>query len=388
MMDLQDPLALSMALMREPSITPEAAGSFNLIQDWLEALGFQVWRQVFADAAGAPTENLYARRGAVAPNLCYAGHVDVVPPGDEALWESPPFDPQIRADYLYGRGAEDMKVAICCYIAAIAQADAAGGANWQQGSLSFLLTADEEGDGINGTRPMLDWLQARGEVLDGCIIGEPTNPTYIGEMAKIGRRGSVGFTIEVAGKQGHVAYPDLADNPLPRMIALLHALTTTPIDEATEFFPASNLEVTTMDVGNKAVNVIPAMVRAQCNIRFNEQHSGADMVQWVEAHAKRLFSDSSGVKIMHRISGESFLSPPGALAARLVRAVQNTTGHTPALTATGGTSDARFIQAFCPVIEFGTTNYTAHMVNERVKLTDIQALCAVYLAFLQDRAGD
>lgn len=363
--------------MREPSVTPHAAGCFDLLESWLKPLGFKVMREVFSGDGGAPTENMYARFGTGSPHLCFAGHVDVVPPGDESAWSVPPFVPEVRGDVLYGRGAEDMKGAIACMVSAVARflrnhPDC-------QGSLSFLLTADEEGLAINGTKKMLRLLYEKGETFDYCLVGEPTNPTYIGEMAKVGRRGSLLCKLRVLGKQGHVAYPHLADNPITRLVAMLQRLKSTPLDEGTEFFDASNLEVTTVDVGNLSNNSIPAEARAEFNIRFNDRWTGETMQQWVRQHCEAV---GGTFELTMRVSGESFLSPPGALSAALVAAVQEVTGYTPQLSTTGGTSDARFIRDYCPVIEFGTTGFTPHQVDERVSVDALETLCAVYHRFL------
>lgn len=376
---LDSPLPLALALMREPSVTPHAAGCFDLLENWLKPLGFTVMRQVFSGDGGAPTENMYARLGTGSPHLCFAGHVDVVPPGDEAAWSVPPFAPEVRGDMLYGRGAEDMKGAIACMVSAVAgflrnYPDC-------QGSLSFLLTADEEGLAINGTKKMLQFLHEKGERFDYCLVGEPTNPTYIGEMAKVGRRGSLLCKLRVIGKQGHVAYPHLADNPITRLVAMLHRLKATPLDAGTEFFDASNLEVTTIDVGNPSNNSIPAEARAEFNIRFNDCWTGETMQQWVRQHCEAV---GGAFELTMRVSGESFLSPPGALSAALVAAVQEVTGHTPTLSTTGGTSDARFIRDYCSVIEFGTTGFTPHQVDERVSIVALEQLSRIYSALLEE----
>lgn len=382
MQTLTAPLPLAIALMKEESVTPHAAGCLVLMEEWLTSLGFAVHREVLMGDGGAPTENLYARRGDASPNLCFAGHVDVVPPGNPEAWTTPPFAPEVRDGVLYGRGAEDMKGAIACMIAATAR--------WLEempdapGSLSFLITADEEGYGINGTRKMLEQLKEKGEAIDFCLVGEPTNPTYIGEMAKVGRRGSLTCALRTIGKQGHVAYPQLAENPVTRLVAMLHRLKTTPLDGGTEFFLPSNLEITTIDVDNPSHNTIPAEAFAEFNIRFNDRWTGQSMKQWVREQCDAIGGE---YELKLHLSGESFLSPPGALSEALVAAVEKETGHTPQLSSTGGTSDARFIKDYCSVIEFGTTGITAHHVNECVAVSDLETLCRVYRTFLQGMRG-
>lgn len=378
MQSLHDPIPLALALMAEPSITPQAAGCFDLIERWLTPLGFQVERVTFSGDGGSPTENLYARYGAGTPNLCFAGHVDVVPPGHFDAWRVPPFAPQVEAGVLYGRGAEDMKGAIAAMIAAAARVVTQ--TPQLQGSLSFLLTADEEGAAINGTRKLLEHLHARAERIDYCVVGEPTNPTYVGEMAKLGRRGSLVCDLKVIGKQGHVAYPHLAENPITRLVAMLHRLKTTPLDNGTSFFDASNLEVTTVDVANPSHNSIPAVAHAAFNIRFNDLWTGESIQAWVREQCAAVGGEHI---VQMRVSGESFLCPPGPLSEALCDAVQEVTGHVPALSTTGGTSDARFIKDYCPVIEFGTTGFTPHQVNECVTAVALEQLCAVYMHLAQ-----
>jgi succinyl-diaminopimelate desuccinylase len=377
-MDSSSPLALALALMREPSVTPDAAGCFDLLESWLIDLGFRVLRKTFEGDGGAPTENFYARRGANSPHLCFAGHVDVVPPGDAAAWRVPPFAPEIRDGMLYGRGAEDMKGAVAAMVSAAARFFARR--PHPRGSLSFLLTADEEGNAINGTKKMLELLEERGEIPEFCLVGEPTNPSFIGEMAKIGRRGSLSATLRVRGKQGHVAYPHLAENPITRLIEMLHRIKTAALDEGTEFFGPSNLEITSIDTGNISGNSIPAETRAEFNIRFNDTHTGEQLECWIRAQCETV---GGAFDLTTRISGEPFFSPPGALSDALVAAVREVTGHVPRLSTTGGTSDARFIRQYCPVIEFGATGFTPHQVDERVSVEALEQLVRVYEALLE-----
>lgn len=397
-----DVIDLAKALMAEPSITPHAADTFNILQTHLEAMGFTVWREVFEEDGYDPTENLYARRGTAQPNLCFAGHVDVVPPGDLSEWTSPPFEPTIKDGMLYGRGAEDMKGAISAFVSAVSRfvsscdqptADAQDPDSVQsrsdsqndawQGSISLLLTADEEGVAINGTKKMLDWLAAKGEQIDGCIVGEPTNPDYLGEMVKVGRRGSLNGYLTVKGKQGHVAYPHLADNPLRKLVDTLNEMQHYALDKGTEFFPASSFQITTMDTDNPTTNLIPATATARFNIRFNDQHTGDSLIEWLHDVCDHWCGGREGYTLKCQVSGEAFLTRDERLTTSLVRAILDVTGHTPQLSTTGGTSDARFIKDVCPVIEFGTTGPTAHQVDECVKLETLTGLRDVYYHFLK-----
>ena len=369
-----DVVKLAIDLMRCPSITPRTAGVFDVIEDFLSPLGFKVERVTFGEGSES-VENLYARFGTAAPNFCFAGHTDVVPVGEVSKWTVPAFAPEIIDGELYGRGAEDMKGAIAAFMIAAREFVKTP----FNGSVSFLITQDEEGIAVHGTKPMLEYLKARGELLDACIVGEPTNPERLGEMAKVGRRGSVSFDIIVEGVQGHVAYPERADNPITRLVKMLDALKSTPLDSGSEFFPPSNLEITTIDVGNPTYNMIPGSAKAQLNVRFNDQHSGASVQEWVH---KQLLPFGS-CKVTSRITGESFLTKNERLKNIVVEAVNDVTGMIPALTTTGGTSDARFIKDYCPVIEFGTTGRTAHMVNERVEVKTLEGLTKVYQRMLE-----
>lgn len=373
---MSDVVTLAKALISCPSVTPVTAGVFDVIEQYLKPLGFVSTRMIFEEEGTASVENIYLRYGTMAPNFCFAGHTDVVPVGDAAAWRVPPFLPEVINGELIGRGAEDMKGAIAAFMVA-AKNFIDGGAF--KGSISFLITQDEEGIAINGTKKMLEFLESRGEKLDACIVGEPTNPEILGEMAKIGRRGSVGFKLVVNGKQGHIAYPALADNPITRLVNMLHALKVEPIDAGNEFFPPSNLEVTTIDVGNPTSNMIPAMATATFNVRFNDMHTGAQIEQWV----KDRIDTFGSYELTARISGESFLTKDEKLAAIVVESVKEVTGMTPALSTTGGTSDARFIKNYCPVIEFGTTGRTSHMVDERVEVKTLEGLAKIYQAMLK-----
>ncbi len=370
-----DPISFAQELIRCPSITPKDAGVMGALARHLESLGFVCHHVTFSEAPGEPTKNLYARLGTRQPNLCFAGHVDVVPTGGEGKWSVPPFSATIKDGYLIGRGAEDMKGAIAAFVAAVSELK-----NPFNGSISLLISGDEEGVAINGTRRMLPWLKEKGEVIDACIVGEPTNPNTLGQMVKIGRRGSAYGKLTVIGKQGHAAYPELADNPVTSIIEILQRLKTTKIDNGSKFFPPSNLEITSVDVGNPAGNVIPAEARASFNIRFNDQHNAKSIEEWVRAQINKT---KANYELAWRISGEAFITPPGKLSALIVEAAKEVTGLTPELSTTGGTSDARFIKDICPVVEFGTTGSTAHAVDEKVKVDDIIRLKDIYLRVLQ-----
>ncbi len=368
--------ALAQSLIRCPSVTPVEAGVFGVLQQVLTELGFTVHRVTFDEAGTESVENLYARRGTTGPNLCFAGHTDVVPVGDALAWKYPPFGAEIHDGILYGRGAEDMKSAIASFIAATSRISEVGG------SISLLITQDEEGIAINGTRKMLDWLKEKGETLDACVVGEPTNPERLGDMVKIGRRGSMSFTITVTGKQGHVAYPERAKNPVTSLISILHTLKAHTLDQGTEHFPPSNLEVTSIDVGNPTVNMIPARAEAKCNIRFNTHHSRASLESWLHATCKQFAGDAYKIDVAY--TGDAFLNHDEHLIATMVEAAQNVTGITPVLSTTGGTSDARFIKDICPVIEFGTTGHTPHQVDEHVSVEVIEQLADIYERFIRN----
>ncbi len=365
-----DPLALARALIRCPSVTPEDAGVQEVLARALEPLGFRVHALPF----GA-VRKLYARRGDSPPHFCFAGHTDVVPPGD-AAWRTDPFGAEIRDGRLFGRGACDMKGAIAAFVGAAAAQVAAG---MNQGSISLLITGDEEGAATDGTVKVLEWMRARGEQPDFCLVGEPTNPTRLGEMIKIGRRGSLNAAISVEGRQGHVAYPALADNPVHRLIGALAALLASPLDAGSAWFQPSSLQITSIDVGNRASNVIPASARAALNIRFNDLHRGVDLARWlrsvVERHADRVALETA-------ISGEAFLTLPGPEIATLAGAIERASGVTPRLDTSGGTSDARFIAGFCPVAEFGLVGASMHQADENVPIAELMALKEIYRAIL------
>lgn len=374
-----DALDLARALIRCPSVTPADAGALDVLAAALEKLGFACHRLTFREEGTPDVDNLYARIGTAAPNFCFAGHTDVVPVGDTGGWSVDPFGAEVRDGWLYGRGASDMKGAVAAFVAAVARFLARRGTGFG-GSISLLITGDEEGPSINGTRKVLGWLAERGERLDACIVGEPTNPSRLGEMIKIGRRGSLSGWITVKGVQGHTAYPHLADNPLPRLVRLLDALVTLELDGGTPHFQPSNLQLTTIDVGNPATNVIPGMGRAAFNVRFNDLHTSESLIRRLR---ERLDQAGGGYEIEVQVTGEAFLTPPGGLSALLASAVERVTGLRPELSTTGGTSDARFIKDFCPVAEFGLVGQTMHKTDERVSLGDLARLTDIYEAVLE-----
>ena len=361
------------ALIRSPSVTPADAGAMDLLQHALESLGFACRRMRFGQI-----ENLYARRGGSEPNLCFAGHTDVVPVGDEAAWTSGPFEAALRDGLLIGRGAVDMKGAIAAFVCAAARAN-------PKGSLSLLITGDEEGDAVDGTAKLVHALREDGERIDHCVLGEPTSARLLGDQIKVGRRGSLNATITVHGKQGHVAYPAQTANPIGPLVRLLARLQEHVLDVGYPRFPPSNLEVTSIDVGNPATNVIPATARAAFNIRFNDRWTGASLDAWLQ---DRMARHGGRWRLDVAVSGESFLTPPGAVAALIAQAVEAATGRQPSFSTTGGTSDARFIQNVCPVAEFGLVGTTMHKVDEAVDLADLEALTEIYRMVLDRYFGN
>ena len=371
-----DVAGLTGALIRCPSVTPADAGALDVLAGALEGLGFTCHRLRFEEAGAEPVDNLYARIGGQAPNFCFAGHTDVVPVGDAEGWTVDPFGAEIIDGALYGRGATDMKGAVAAFVGAAARVLANGPT---PGSISLLITGDEEGPAINGTRKVLGWMAERGETIDHCLVGEPTNPTRLGEMIKIGRRGSMTGRLSVRGVQGHVAYPHLADNPLPRLLRMLSAIDARALDDGTEHFQPSNLEVTTVDVGNPATNVIPAAAQATFNIRFNDRHDSASLERWLRETFTAVGGDWS---LDVHVTGEAFLTPPGPLSEMITGAVEAVLGQAPELSTTGGTSDARFIKNVCPVAEFGLIGQTMHKTDERVALDDLARLTDIYAEIL------
>ncbi len=373
-----EPLTLARELVRCPSVTPDDAGALDVLQRALEVLGFRCHRLTFGGDGGDQVDNLYARLGSQPPNFCFAGHTDVVPAGDVGAWRVDPFAAEVMDGVLYGRGAVDMKGAIACFVAATARFLEDRG-DRVPGSISLLVTGDEEGEAINGTAKVLAWMRENGEVIDACLLGEPTSPSRLGEMIKIGRRGSMTGRLVVHGTQGHVAYPRLADNPIPRLLAMLSAISEPALDQGSEHFQASELQLTTVDVGNPAANVIPAHARATFNIRFNDRHSSTSLERWLRAHLDEI---GGAYDLELIISGEPYLTPPGALSELIAGAVRKVLGLEPELGTTGGISDARFIKDHCPVAELGLVGQTMHKVDERVPVADLDALADIYGAVL------
>jgi succinyl-diaminopimelate desuccinylase len=378
MTDLTNPLDIAQALIRCASVTPDDAGAIDLLAGALQRLGFTCHR-VDSATNGPTIRNLYARLGDGGPNFCFAGHTDVVPVGKG--WSVEPFAAEMIDGKLFGRGASDMKGAIACFVAAVARFLAEGK---PRGSISLLITGDEEGPAVDGTVRVLDWLEARGETLDACLVGEPTNPRALGDGIKIGRRGSLNARLTVFGSQGHAAYPHLADNPIPRLLDMLNRLTEHPLDQGSDHFQASTLALTTIDVGNPATNVIPAEARAGFNIRFNDRHSGTSLGDWI-----RTTCDAVGgqYELTVEVSGESFVTDPGPLSEAVAAAVAAETGRMPELNTAGGTSDARFIRRACPVVEFGLVGQTMHKADENVAVADLETLTRIYLRVLDGLVG-
>lgn len=371
MTHLIDPVELARDLIRRPSVTPADAGAMDVLQQALESLGFAVRRMRFGEI-----ENLYARRGHTGPNLCFAGHTDVVPVGDASGWRVDPFAATIENGLLIGRGAVDMKGAIAAFAAAASRAIATGTA---RGSLSFLITGDEEGPAIDGTGPVVETLLGEAEVIDHCVLGEPTSASRLGDSLKIGRRGSLNAVIVVEGRQGHVAYPHLASNPVPVLVRLLDSLDVHVLDEGYPQFPASNLEITTIDVGNEATNVIPARATARINIRFNPAHDGDSLIAWLTEECRLAGHGFDGrVTLQPVLTGNAFITEPGDFVDVCAGAVAEVVGAPPALSTTGGISDARFIRKLCPVVELGLVGATMHMVDEAAPVADIEALAVIY----------
>jgi succinyl-diaminopimelate desuccinylase len=377
-----DPVEIARALLCCPSVTPADAGALGVIQGMLNAAGFEAHRVTFAEPGTTPVENLYARIGTSAPHLVFAGHTDVVPPGDEAKWTHPPFAGYLAEDTLYGRGAVDMKGGIACAIAAaLDYLGAHGGV--PKGSISFLITGDEEGIAVNGTVKLLQWAAERGEKFDHCILGEPSSVAAVGDNIKIGRRGSLNGTLVVTGKQGHVAYPERADNPVHGLVTLLSALMAEPLDRGSENFAPSNLEITSVDVGNTVVNLIPGEARARFNIRYNDCHSQAALKALIEKRTRAAAGNRVRFNIEWQPSNaDVFLTKPGPFTELAVEAIAEVTGRRPELSTGGGTSDARFIKDYCPVLEFGLVGQTMHQIDERTTIADLVTLTALYRKIL------
>jgi len=392
MSSASDPVEILQTLIRCPSVTPAEGGALGALEAMLRPLGFRIERPVFCEDGTPDIENLYARLGTEGPHLMFAGHTDVVPTGDEAAWSHPPFSAEIAGGMMYGRGAVDMKGGIACFAAAVARHIEKYGA--PTGSISFLITGDEEGPAINGTIKLLEWAVERGETWDACVLGEPTNPDAMGDMIKIGRRGSVSGKVTVSGVQGHAAYPHLADNPLRGIVQVAEALLDPPLDEGTDDFQPTNLEITTIDTGNPATNVIPAKATLAFNIRFNDRWTAESLKAEIEARVAK------GAAATHLRPGKTaalktavewptpvspvFLTRDETLVSTVSNAVEAVTGKTPVLSTSGGTSDARFIKDYCPVVEFGLVGKTMHMIDECVAVEDLETLTAIYERVIAD----
>jgi succinyl-diaminopimelate desuccinylase len=379
---MTDALSIVRDLVRCPSVTPADAGALGVLERLLGDAGFDVHRVTFSEPGTADIDNLYARIGTEAPHLVFAGHTDVVPPGDEAAWTLGPFAGEVKDGMLYGRGTVDMKGGIACSVAAVLAYLAANGGK-PKGSISFLITGDEEDVAVNGTIKLLKWAAERGEKFDHCVLGEPSNVAELGDCIKVGRRGSLSGTLIVDGTQGHVAYPDRAANPLPDICALITAIDAEPLDHGNAHFQPSNLEFVSIDVGNRAWNVIPAQARARFNIRYNDHHTQDSLKELVEGRAAK----AAGNRIRQRIEWEPsnsnvFITKPGPFTDLVVEAIHEVTGRKPDLNTGGGTSDARFISHYCPVLEFGLVGQTMHQIDERVAVKDLERLTRIYRGVL------
>jgi succinyl-diaminopimelate desuccinylase len=373
-----DPVTIARDLLRCRSVTPAEGGTLKYLEGVLKAAGFAVHHLAFSEPGADDVENLYARIGTAAPNLVFAGHTDVVPPGDEKAWSHPPFAGEVDGPELYGRGAVDMKGGLACALAAVLDHLADQGGKLK-GSISFLISGDEEGIAVNGTPKLLQWAAEQGEKFDHCILGEPSNVEALGDTIKIGRRGSLNGHLIVRGRQGHVAYPERAENPIRGLVTLIAALQAEPLDDGSTHFPPSHLEFTSVDVGNKTVNLIPGEARARFNIRFNDRHTLDSLKSLIAQRAEK----AAGGTIKYVFEWEPsnagvFVTEPGPFTELVAKAVAEVTGRTPHLSTSGGTSDARFITAYCPVVEFGLVGQTMHQVDERVPIADLRALTIIY----------
>jgi succinyl-diaminopimelate desuccinylase len=377
-----DPVSLAQALIRCPSVTPEDAGALGVLEAALKPLGFSCHRLRFESPDSPPIENLYAKLGQARPNFCFAGHTDVVPSGEHALWRHDPFAAEIAGGMLYGRGAADMKSAIAAFVAAVARHAAKHGG--PKGAISLLITGDEEGPAVNGTVKVLGWLKENGETLDHCLVGEPTSAARPGDVIKIGRRGSMNLRLAVTGVQGHAAYPGRSLNPIPIMAELIARLSSWTLDKGSDHFEPSTLAFTTVDVGNPAVNVIPGQARAGFNIRFNDLHTPDSLMKHIEDIATAVSREKGGtIDLVRSVSGVSFITQPGEYTALLSQAIAHVTGAAPEFSTTGGTSDARFIKDHCPVAELGLPGGTMHKTDECAAVEDIETLTRLYESVLE-----
>jgi succinyl-diaminopimelate desuccinylase len=380
---MNDAVSITRDLVRCPSVTPADAGALGVLESILKSAGFEVHRVTFSEPGTADVDNLYARIGHSAPHISFAGHTDVVPAGDEAAWTHGAFSGDIKDGYLYGRGAVDMKGGIACSVAAVLDYLSDNGGQ-PKGSISFLITGDEEAISVNGTVKLLQWVAARGEKFDHCVLGEPSNVETLGDCIKIGRRGSLSGTLYVDGVQGHVAYPHRAANPVPDIASLVVALSQEPLDHGSAQFQPSNLEFTSIDVGNTAGNVIPAQARAKFNIRFNDRHTQDSLRTLVEQRMTRAAGNRIKARIEWEYSNSNvFVTKPGPFTDLAVAAIEAVAGRKPELSTSGGTSDARFISNYCPVIEFGLVGQTMHQVDERTPVSDLEKLTRIYRGILE-----
>lgn len=377
-----DPVSMLQQLVRCPSVTPNEGGALAAVQDWLQQAGFKCQRLVFSDAGTPDVDNLFAWAGTgKGPHLCFAGHTDVVPQGDESIWSHPPFAAEIKDGYLYGRGATDMKGSVAAFAAATL--DYVREMGPPKGTISFLITGDEEGPAINGTVKVLQWMKDNGQVPDHCLVGEPSCAEALGDTIKIGRRGSLSFVIIVEGRQGHAAYPHKADNPIPKLARLVERLASSKLDDGNEHFDPSSLAFTSFDVGNPAGNVIPSKATLKFNIRYSTEHDYASLKAWVASHVEALTAELGGRWTTSFTEGaEAFITEPGAFVGMVQDAVEAETGLVPKLSTSGGTSDARFIKDYCPVLEFGPTNATIHQTDERISVEELKATTRIYRRLL------
>jgi succinyl-diaminopimelate desuccinylase len=378
---LHDPVSMLQALVRCASVTPLDAGALTTVQSWLDAVGFTSTRLVFKDSDTPDIDNLFARIGNSGPHLCFAGHTDVVPQGDEAIWSQPPFSAEIKDGFIYGRGTTDMKGSVAAFAAAAC--DFVRENPKFKGSLSFLITGDEEGPAINGTAKVLQWIKDKGHVPDHCLVGEPTCVDALGDTIKIGRRGSLSFVVTVEGKQGHAAYPHKADNPIPKLARLIERLSAAPLDGGNDHFDPSTLAFTSFDVGNPAGNVIPSKAVLKFNIRYSTEHDFGSLKALVNGHIEKLYAEMGGVWSVKFTEGaEAFVTEPGAFVGLVQDAIAAETGVVAKLSTSGGTSDARFIKDYCPVLEFGPTNATIHQTDERISVEELMATMRIYRRIL------
>jgi succinyl-diaminopimelate desuccinylase len=377
-----DPVSILQQLIRCPSVTPHQGGALTYLASTLAEVGFKCERLVFSEDGTPDVDNLFASIGHGAPHLCFAGHTDVVPTGDEHIWTHPPFAAEIADGFMYGRGATDMKGSVAAFAAAALEFVQENGK--PKGTISFLITGDEEGPAINGTVKVLRWMKDNGFTPDHCIVGEPTCTDQLGDTIKIGRRGSLSFIVTVDGKQGHAAYPDKADNPIPKLARLVERLTASNIDDGNVHFDPSTLAITSFDVGNPAGNVIPSRAVLKFNIRYSTEHDFGTLKSWVAVHIATVKDELGGEWAVQHIEGaEAFITEPGAFVGLVIDAVQGETGLVPKLSTSGGTSDARFIKNYCPVLEFGPTNATIHQTDERISIDELQTTARIYRRILE-----